>query len=395
MTTNNKCSLALFIPSASVIATFISPALILIKDHFSLSSKQLGMSISCYLAGYLLGQIGWIFYSKKTNLNTSIKHGIILSIIGSLCLLLSIKVNQYQLFLLGRFIIGFGLSAGLVCGFAIIKETFFESEEKKFLPIIAITFSSSIYLATFFSGCLMYFNSLYLITFIILLYNLVILIIFYSTSFTNVSCSYIRKYDMHNGFHQKSNVIIYSLVLSITTVIAYCYAFYAPLITNELYSLSPSLFGFYNLLNMLAIVIGGMIFTKINKVISEFKICLFALSIIIVSSLPLLTRSFNDSGITLSLFYLTFGLLNTACGLIYPASTFIALEFGNCKATSSAIMNLTKLTLPIIAISISSKIFNTNLKGLSGIIFLFAIIAITSLLISNYIFSRQKSGQLL
>ena len=128
MKSKEKLSLALLIPSASAMATFISPALISIKNHFHVLGTQLSSVMTVYLIGYLLGQIVWAYYSNRIGRLLSIKSGALLSIVGAVIILFATKMHFFDLFLLGRFVLALGLSAGLICGFAIVKENFLEYE---------------------------------------------------------------------------------------------------------------------------------------------------------------------------------------------------------------------------------------------------------------------------
>lgn len=390
MKLNEKFSLAILIASASAMATFISPALVSIKGHFNVSINQLSMAMTWYLIGYLLGQIVWAYYSSKKGRIVSIRHGVMLSLIGAIAVFFGIKYTSYSAFIIGRFLIAFGLSSGLVCGFAIVKECLTTAEEKKFLPIITIILTSSMYASTFASSYLMQFNSLGLIGLAILLYNSIALVLSYIIKPYHLTDSILKLTDIKESAF-RYNVVGYSIVLSISTIIAYCYAFYAPIITNELYYLEPKEFGIYNLLNMICIFIGSFLYIRLNRLVSEFWICLLALSIIIVSVLPLCILNPMNVKIPLSLFYVLFGFINIACGLIYPAATYLALKHGNCKITSSAIMNLIKLSFPVFAIVVSSKLFNSSLESLCGGILLFSLVSLISLF-SILAVSRKKTS---
>ena len=396
MKSKEKLSLALLIPSASAMATFISPALISIKNHFHVLGTQLSSVMTVYLIGYLLGQIVWAYYSNRIGRLLSIKSGALLSIVGAVIILFATKMHFFDLFLLGRFVLALGLSAGLICGFAIVKENFLEYEEKRFLSIMAVVFTVSIYISMLVSGCLMKFDSLELITYAILFYSIVIFClsftiksnlkqpkaVFYAEKERNIDPDLIWN---------RSHLIVYSCALSITTIIAYCYAFYAPLITHELFLLSPTAFSSYNLLNIVAIFTGSFLFSRLSSKYSEVSIIIFGLFVIVLSNLIILAITYNHSSLSMQSFFSICYLINLSCGMIYPAATYLALEYGICKATSSAIMNLIKLGAPVVALLISNQLLTTNLNSFSMTILLFSIISLMGLYMITLVPLRREA----
>lgn len=371
MTKIEKVILAALISSASVMASFISPELPLIKQFFSLSNNQLSQVITFYLAGYLSGQIAWAYVSNKVGRLTSIKHGMATSIFGAMVLIVAMKVESFNLFLAGRTLIAFGLASGLVCGFTMIKENLPDHESKRYLSIIAVVFTASIYLAILLSGYLAKYTSLDFIMYSVFLYNMTLFLLCFYMKNNIIKPSSTRKSSLINIEFQPK-VIAYSLVLSITTIISYSYAAYAPIITNELFSLSPTEFGTYSLINMVFILLGGILYLKLGKKLSEHRILLLGLLIIIITcSSSYLMTAFNIKPTVLGFFVLC-AVLDLASGMIYPAATYKALEYGVCKATSSAVMNIIKLTMPMFALYASAHFTTKELTAFILTILLFA-----------------------
>ena len=272
MIKSEKIILLFLISSASVLATFISPEIGLIKAYFSLTNDQAGMVMTYYLAGYLIGQFAWAYISNLIGRVTGISVGAFVAIIGSILLLYSYGHHNFNVFIISRSIIGFGLSAGLVCGFAIIKENLTRETQKKYLALVAVFFTASIYTSISISGYIVQHSSLYLIFWSIfcLCSGFFILSNFFKTTANkNDKKCKVSENIKPKGYPQ---LIAYSFTLSITTIIAYCYAFYAPLITSQLFSLSPESYGNYSLANMASIFFGSFFFSILNKRHSETTI---------------------------------------------------------------------------------------------------------------------------
>ncbi|MDI9818629.1 MULTISPECIES: MFS transporter [unclassified Legionella] len=373
MTRIEKIILAALISSASVMASFISPELALIKQFFSLSKNQLSYVMTFYLAGYLSGQVVWAYASNRIGRLLSIKLGMATSILGAIVIIVAMKTESFNLFLLGRVLIALGLASGLVCGFTMIKEKLSDHESKPYLSIIAVVFTASIYFAILLSGYLVKFTSLDFVMYFVFLYNTAMFLLCFYMNNNPLQPQFAGKLKSLVNIELQPKVIVFSLVLSITTIISYSYALYAPIITNELFSMSPTEFGICSLSNMIFILLGGVLYLKLAKKLPEHVIISFGLLIIIAAcSASLLAAKLNIQMTTFGFFILC-SLLNLANGVIYPAATFKALEFGICKATSSAIMNLIKLTMPIIALYSSAHFAVKELTAFALTILLFAV----------------------
>ncbi len=347
---SEKFSLLLIIPAASVASVFITPELKLIQNHFSLSTNILGQVMSYYLAGYLLGQFFFASLSKNIGLKNAIRIGALSSMLAMLLQINAVHHLDYKLFIIGRFLTAFGLSAGIVCGFAAIKEKLSAAAERSFLSIVTVTFTSSIYFAILFSGHLQ--KSLNIDS--ILIVNL-----FYVAAIFGLA-NFIRPPLPTNNIKAPEitaeadpnylKLITYSICLSISTIFAYCYSLYAPMIMIQNFNLTPATFSNYNLLNLLAIFIGSYLFIKLAKVFTEETMVIISMFLLIIGGISYLLISDHSSEISLPLFIVTTFFVNIVCGLIYPAATYKALEYGKCKKSTSATMNSIKIGMPTLAI---------------------------------------------
>lgn len=374
MTRIEKIILAALISSASIMASFISPELALIKQFFSLSKTQLSQVMTYYLAGYLSGQIIWAYTSNRIGRLASIKLGMSTSILGAAVILLAMSVESFPLFLTGRILIALGLASGLVCGFTMIKENLSDQESKQYLSAIAVVFTASIYLAILISGYLAKFTSLTFVMNFVLFYNIVLFLLCFLMKLVARQLPQPLNSSSRMKFELQPKVIAFSLVLSITTIISYSYALYAPIITHEVFSMSPTGFGLCSLSNMIFILLGGGLYLKLAKRLPEQVIISLGLLIIITACASALLMVKCNVQITALRFFTFCSLLNLANGIIYPAATYKALAFGACKATSSAVMNLIKLSMPIIALNAAGYFAAKELTAFMFTIFSFAVI---------------------
>jgi MFS family permease len=390
MTRIEKFSLLLLIPSASILATFISPELGLIKAYFFVSSKHLSLVMTYYLIGNLLGQGFWGYLSTLMGRGFSIRVGTFTGVIGALILLYAFYGHSYNSFIIARMIMGFGLSSGLICGYTIIKENLPPKAQKKFITLVTIFFTASIYTSIALSGHLLQYTSLDIVIWALLFIGLCFFVLsFFISSRTNQPIGQTVKNNHGMKFKEIAPTVIYSLVLSITTIITYLYAFYAPLITSQLFSFSPQIYSTYSFINLFFILIGSYLFPYLNRNLSEYSLCIYGLLLIILSSLTLIVVYSSLQPMFVSFFLCSY-LMDFMLGIIYPAATVMALEYGRNKATTSAIMNTIKLSLPIIAIYFSSRFFQNKLYGFSFTIVLCSSTFLLSLIFLETFFKQKN-----
>lgn len=373
-----KIILIFLVTAASIVATFITPGMNELKNLFLISSHSLSYVMTIYLIGYLLGQISFALFSKRYGGISSLRYGFILCLAGFILQYLSVKFPVYYIFLLGRFITAFGLSSGLVCGFAIIKDNILPNEEKGYFSIIAIAFTGSIYFSIFISGTLIKVMGLLFILKIQILYTFLLLILTFFVPNTKVF-SYKEQPPIARYQFLNYKLISYAMALSITTIIAYCYSFYAPLIMINYFRLEPQDYGYYNLINMCGLFLGSTIYSQINHVIKENAIIIFSLISIALIGLVLVMRVIGN-GLDFQQFIYSFFAINLFSGIIYPAATFKSLECGSCKTSSSATMNIIKIGMPSMALYLSLFISSNNFLNLSLIIVLFSSIYLISVI---------------
>jgi len=376
MTKTSKILLLFLISSASVVATFISPGLSLLGNKFGITSGQISKVMTYYLAGYLLGQGIFSYLSNKIGRTLSIRYGMIISIIGAISQLISFKYSSFQAFVLFRFVTAIGLSSGLVCGFTIIKESLTDKDSKKYLSFVAIAFTASIYLSIFASGIIISYIGISFLFALIVAYTITLSILSFLIPEPGKTETKNKPQNKIDGkiFQLDFKLISYSLALSITTIISYCYAFYAPFITINTYGLSPATFSALNLFNMAAIFLGSFLYIILSKIYDEKIILMFSLACISILSLSFFIIYFQITSSPILVFFIISFCLNTCSGLIYPAATYKAMACGDCKAKTSAVMNVIKLIMPTLALGLSSLISKSNLINLSVIIIFFSLL---------------------
>ena len=255
--------------------------------------------------------------------------------------------------------------------------------------MIGVVFTSSIYLAIFISGaaisnfgvaCIFNYIPIYILS--LLLLSCYIEAPSNELNKSTEIAPYSLLLNAGNFFNLR--LICYSLVLSISTIIAYCYAFYAPLISFSLYGVSPSEFGRLNLINMIFILSGSLSYIKFKNLYQDDFVLLSCLAAVLLIGCVFFIMSQVVLLNNISVFFALSCLLNFFSGLIYPVATYKALDCGHCKTASATTMNVIKLGMPTIALYFAS-IFRLNcLLSLSITIMFFSFIYLMVFLNSHF-----------
>lgn len=355
--------------------TFITPEISNLKIIFFIKNASLSYIMTNYLWGYLFGIILFALISKKYGGILSIRLGLLISILGISLQWVSLKTIEYDFFLIGRIISGMGLSSGLTNGFAIIKDNISTNQEKKYFSLITISFTGAIYLSILLSATLFKKYGINSVFKIEIYYSVILLLLSSLIPDTKNNTSKI-KFKNFLSFR----LISFSIALSLTTIIAYSYALYAPLIMINHFGLSSEKYAYYNLINLIGLFTGSILYRAICSIIKEQRIII--LSLLFLIFFCILLCGLNKK-VNIEVFILLFFFINIFSGMIYPAATYKSLESSMCKKGSSATMNLIKIGMPSIAIFISSLLTNSAFFNLSVTIILFSILSLILLYLSS------------
>lgn len=349
-------------------ATCISPYVVTIGKFFHIDSSTLTNVMSSYLLGYLIGQYVFSKFAKKYNGLLSIKLGLVVAFFGLNFQNIALQLNIYPLFLFGRFTTSLGLSAGLVVGFAIIKDNIAPKDEKAYLSKVAMSFTASIYLSIIASGYLSKIISITNFFGGLTIYPLLLIpITFYlpNSKKNIIGISSIPNWRIF--FNIK--LLNFSLALSITTLMAYLYTFYGPLIFINEFGFSAKKFSQINLINLSGLLLGSFLYPRISSYLNERILIYYLLGLLILNMCFLINLNNTDH----MKFIIIFFISNIVSGLLYPSSTYLALGCGDCKTTSSSTMNIIKIGIPVIGFYFSSilKLSDINKLALTIVTFIF------------------------
>lgn len=364
-----KTTLLIIVSAACFSSAVISPCLPFMAESFHIAYNQITQLVSVFLFGYISGQIVYSLLSQFTGYKTALTSGFLIYIFSTIAQIIAIQFSLFDLLFYSRFTCALGASSGLICVFAMINELSENKEEaQKLLSLAFISLTVFAYFSITLGGILAHYLSWQSVFYLMFIISIVEFILIYRyIPYAKKRTIKSKNYYSEIGSNYLSSLFNYrlilpSLVVAFTTTSTYLYNAVVPKMSASLFHLSPSLFGIISLLNLLGLVSGGWLSSKLinNYGISNSLLYGLFISLIPIGTLFLFDTIVFNSNSSGLLFFTTTALLNFGLGIIYPTASYLALNSIHCNSTASSIMNLFKIACPAFIIYCISK-FNMEL----------------------------------
>ena len=332
-----------YICIASMSAAIITPAFPVIQNEFSLTKGALSWLITIFMLGYVFGQLIYGPLANKYGRLNALRFGLLLNIVGLLiCLIFSFGFfKSFDGLLFGRFITALGSSAGLVCTFILINEMYPAEEARGLMAYTVVSFTLGLAVSVTLGGLITEYMS-WQITFIVLLIQGILM--WLGTFKFSETLKISKPLIWHSILTQYKTAIlnrkllIFSLFLSFVSFMNYGYSAVAPLIAHNILLLSPAEYSYWNLLNMIGMLLSGVIgkvYIQKYGMIKVFAIGISGMSIVILMLIIFSLMQHKEA----AFFFSTTTLGYFFTGLLFPCGAFYASTAIDDRASASAIMN--------------------------------------------------------
>lgn len=400
---NNKLSyeltLLLIVSGAAFASSIVAPCLPLIISNFNLDSHLTYFIVSTYLLGYLSGQIIHSFNAQINGYRLTLLAGFSIYVISSILQIIAIKNSFISLFFISRFLCALGASSGLICVFAMINtqaEEPIKSQNLISKAFISLTLCS--YLSITAGGFIIEYLGWRFIFYIILAISLLkFTLIYYYIPCTDLP---IKK---QSNFHEATKKLVCSfvnlkflsscLIVTFTTTSTYLYHTIGSFISIKIFHVSSKLFGLLSVINLICLLFGGWISTKIMKKFGPIKTLYLGVLIVffpVFFFLLLHSKVFATESNGWCFFSLI-STINLGVGIIYPAASFLALSTIKCGSTASSVMNFIKIGIPTLTISVLGHTQLSLIESYKYSMFIASLIAIMCTVYLNFTWKKEIS----
>ncbi len=341
-----------YIAIASFSAVILTPSLPEIQTYYSLAPGQVEWVVSAFLIGYVVGQLIYGPLANRFGRLFALRIGLLINIIGILICFGSFYGEYFYLLILGRFITALGAASGLACTFMLLNEWVSEEERKVALGSSIIFFTLGIGLAVILGGLVTeYYDWSY--CFPILLVHGVLMLL--GTSVFKETLTVKQALNIKTmlvNYHKvlcSKQLVIYSLMVGFCSAIAYCFAAAGPLIVKQFFNLSPLAYGYWNVLNMIGMLIGGF---GAKYLLQHYKVQQIILWGLIGTALGLVSLIilFYSKMYLIEWFFVSTMNLYLFSGFLFAGGSYLALNTIQDKASGSAMMSFINMLTALMAV---------------------------------------------
>lgn len=373
-----------YISIASISAAIITPALPEIQLHYSLSPGTVEWIVSAFLIGYVVGQLIYGPLANQFGRLKALRIGLVINLMGIVICLAALAENLYGLLIIGRLVTALGAASGLACTFMLINEWLPETQRKTAMAYSVLSFALGVGIAVVIGGLITEYWHWQGCFVFLLLHGVLMLFGTCIFSETLVTPKPIHVLTIIRDYHvalTSTKLLVYSLVVGSCSAISYCFSAAGPQIAHEQLLLSAAEYGYWNGLNIIGMLIGGLLAKPLLgrlAVNSVIALGFFGFAIGI-GNLVAIWHFDSQSALW---FFLTTGLLYLFSSFLFAGGSFIASNALADKASGAAMMSFVNMCFATLCVILMGYISIHPLLGFIITLSLVWVFAIGFLLIS-------------
>ncbi|PIZ04938.1 MAG: MFS transporter [Gammaproteobacteria bacterium CG_4_10_14_0_8_um_filter_38_16] len=343
-----------YICIASVSAAIITPALPHIQSFFSLSKGSVEWIVSIFLLGYVIGQLIYAPIANRYGRLKALRTGLFINLIGILICITSTYINSFSLLITGRLVTALGAASGLSCTFMLINELLPSDRAKHAMSLSIISFTTGIGLAVLLGSLITQYFKWQDCFLLLLVHGIIMYCCTFAFPETLKSPKAIHPKIILEHYltaFKNPKLVVFSLVIGFVSVFTYGYSASAPIYTQTILHLSPSQYGYWNILNMTGMLTSGILsaylikkYHEKNVLITGFVLVFFGL--VMLSFMTIF--SFNYS----LLFFAITTFLYLTSGLLFPSASIFASTAISDRASASSVMSFINMGSAMIGVII-------------------------------------------
>ncbi|USQ14942.1 MFS transporter [Legionella lytica] len=335
-----------YISIASVSATIITPALPLIQRYYALNPGAVEWLVSAFLIGYTIGQLLYAPLANRYGSLKALRFGLIINLFGTLVCLVALSINNYWLLVIGRLITALGAASGLACTFMLINAWLPEQQRKTAMAYSVLSFALGLGIAVVLGGMITDFWQWQGCFWFLLIHAIAVLCgtyVFKEAPFVSKPIHVLTIIKDYTAALSSPKLVVFSLVVGSSTAISYCFSAAGPQIAKDLLALSPAEYGYWNGINIIGMLAGGLI---VKQLLARFS----AIQVIAVGFLGIALGIMNlffmwtmnsHSALWFFLIAASFYLFN---GLLFSSGSFIASNALTDKASAAGMMSFINMS---------------------------------------------------
>ena len=384
--TFNLIWLLSYISIASVSAAIITPALPEIQSHFALSLGTVEWIVSAFLIGYVVGQLIYGPLANQFGRLKALRIGLTINLLGIIICLMALLADVYWLLIIGRLVTALGAASGLACTFMLINEWLPESQRKTAMAYSVLSFALGVGIAVMLGGLITEYWRWQGCFWFLLVHGLVMLwgtSVFSETLITSKPIHPVTIFRDYRAALSSSKLVVFSLVVGCCSAISYCFSAAGPQIAQDLLKLSAAQYGYWNGLNIVGMLCGGLLVKQllarfsVNKVIA---IGFFGMAL----GMGNLFIIWGMASFSALWFFLTTASLYLFSSLLFSGGSIVASNALTDKASASAMMSFVNMCFATLCVILMGYLVTNPLLGFA------VILSLIWLLVVGLLFMKKQ-----
>ncbi len=341
-----------YISIASVSAAIITPALPKIQTEYNLGSGTIEWIVSAFLIGYVVGQLVYAPLANRYGRLKALRTGLVINLLGIILSLIALFQGSYGLLIGGRLITALGAASGLACTFMLINEWLPETQRKTAMAYSVLSFALGIGVAVVMGGVITEYLHWQGCFWVLLIHGLIMLwgtCVFSETLIHPKSINVLTIIHDYYTALSSAKLVIFSLVVGCCSAISYCFSAAGPQIAEQLLKLSAAEYGYWNILNIVGMLLGGL---SAKQLLARFSakqliaIGFFGVALGIVNLL-MMWHIGNQSSLW---FFLITASLYLFSSFLFSGGSFVASNALKDKASAAAMMSFVNMCFATVSV---------------------------------------------
>lgn len=380
-----------YISIASVSAAIVTPALPEIQAQYALSLGATEWIVSAFLIGYVAGQLIYGPLANQFGRLKALRIGLVINLVGISVCLAALALNAYWLLIGGRLITALGAASGLACTFMLINEWLPESQRKTAMAYSVLSFALGVGIAVMLGGLITEYWHWQGCFWLLLAHGMLMLFgtaVFSETLTTPKPIrvlTIIRDYSLALS---STKLIVFSLVVGSCSVIAYCFSASAPQIAHDILKLSAAEYGYWNSLNIVGMLAGGLLSKQLLSRLSVYNVISIGFIGMSLGIISLLMMWLTGAQAAIW-FFATTALLYLVSSFLFAGGSFVASTAIEDKASGAAMMSFVNMCFATISVILMGYVSQNSLLGFI-IILSFTWVLVVGLLLMRCFYSYDS-----
>lgn len=354
-----------YISIASVSAAIITPALPDIEHTFSLSTGTVEWVVSAFLIGYVIGQL---IYGPLANCYGRIKAlqwGLNINLLGIFLCLLASFYSNYLLLLIGRLVTGLGSAAGLTCTFMLVNEWLPEGQRKTAMAYSILSFALGIGLAVLIGGIITQYSQWPGCFIFLLLQGLLMRggLRAFDETLLKPKSFHIPSL-LHDYKHALCSfkLLTFSSIWGACSAVGYCYSAAAPQIAHQYLQLSAAEYGYWNVLNIMGMLIGGLSARVLMQRFPVIRVIAIGYLGSFVALLSLIAMLYFNNHAVLW-FFISTSVLYCCSSYLFAGGSYMASNAIDDKASAASMMSFINMGVATLSVVVMGYLSYNPLVG--------------------------------